>query len=197
MTVEKKDPRPAIFLDRDGTIIEEIGYIDDPEKVQLLPGAVEALRIFRQLRFWILVLSNQSGVARGFFPESRVGAVNQRLQEQLRAQGVEVDAFYYCPHHPQAAVPAYRVECDCRKPRPGMIQQAMREFPVVLDRSVIIGDRYSDVEAGKRLNLTAILVLTGYGANEYSLYGQDASRTQPDFVARDLLEAAHWVENRL
>ncbi len=196
-TANNKEPRPAVFLDRDGTIIEEVGYIDTPEKVRLLPGAVEAIGIFRQLQCWVLVLSNQSGVARGFFPESRVAAVNAHLQQLLRLQGVEVDAFYYCPHHPEAHLPAYRIQCECRKPRPGMIQQAMRDFPVIPSRSVIIGDRYSDVEAGKQMHLTAILVRTGYGANEYALYRTDTARIQPDFVAADLLEAARWVENRL
>ncbi len=188
--------KPAVFLDRDGTMIEEVGYIDHPDKVRILPGTIEALRIFREMDWWVLVVSNQSGVARGLFPEERVTAVNRRLQQLLQQKGVAVDGFYYCPHHPRAKVDVYRKDCDCRKPRPGLLKQAMRDFPVKPSQSIIVGDRYSDVEAGKLLGLFAILVLTGYGVDEFIRFRNDSARTQPDLVVANLREAAIFLRDR-
>lgn len=157
-------PRPAVFLDRDGTLIEEVNYLAHPEQVRLLPGAAEAVRELNALGVPVLVVTNQAGVARGYFPESRVVEVHARLDELLRAGGARIDAYYVCPHHPDAALEQYRIACACRKPAPGLLQQAEREWTLDLSASCIIGDKVSDLEAGARAGCPPILVRTGYGA---------------------------------
>jgi len=171
--------KPFAFIDRDGTVIVEKEYLGDPEGVELLPGAVAGLRRLRELGYGLAMVTNQAGVGRGFYTEADVRAVNQRLAEQLAEHGVAFDGIYYCPHHPAAG-------CTCRKPAPGMIRQAQAEFAVDLARSIVIGDRKSDIELGKGLGLRAILVLTGYGAAETGDTGADA-------VVADLRAAAAWL----
>jgi len=173
--------KPFVFIDRDGTLIVEKNYLDDPDGVELIPGAAEALRRLRGAGFGIAVITNQSGVGRGYFDMHRVDAIHERLRELLAAQDARIDAIYVCPHLPEE-------RCACRKPGTGLIEDAVRQHTIDLNRSVIIGDKESDIDCGRNAGMTAILVRTGYGG---SLEMQIGARA--DFVAADLLEAAHWI----
>jgi D-glycero-D-manno-heptose 1,7-bisphosphate phosphatase len=156
-------PREAVFLDRDGTVIEEVRYLGDPAQVRLIPGAAEAIRRLNDAGVLVVLVTNQSGVARGYFPESRVWDVHARLAELLAERGARIDAYFYCPHHPTEGVGRYRVACECRKPRPGLLLAAARQLDIDLARSWVIGDKPCDAEAGAAAGCRAILVRTGHG----------------------------------
>lgn len=158
-------PREAVFLDRDGTLIEEVNYLSSPEQVTLIPGAADAVRRLNALGVLVVIVTNQAGVARGYFPESRVAEVHAHLASLLAEQGARVDAFYFCPHHPTEGVGAYRVACGCRKPRPGMLLAAARDLDIDLSRSWMIGDKVCDADAGRAAGCRALLVRTGHGAH--------------------------------
>jgi len=184
--------RPAAFLDRDGTIIEDLGYLGDPERIQFVPGAQEALRALRASGYRLIVVTNQAGVARGLITEADVRRVNQRLQELLADAGVALDAIYYCPHHPEAGSPEYRQACTSRKPGPGMIERARRDFALDLGRSVIIGDHSSDAEVARHFaGMRSIMVLTGHGSGQYEKV-RTGEVPPPDHVAADLASAVAW-----
>lgn len=185
--------QPAAFLDRDGTLNVDVGYPDSLEKIVLINGAVEAVQLLNRAGYAVVVVSNQSGVARGYFDEARVQAINRGVADMFAQAGARIDGFYYCPHLPEAAVARYRRECDCRKPAPGMLQQAARERHLDLARSLIIGDKYSDIAAGKALGLRAILVRTGEGARQHARHGPDDTIPQPDYIADDVLAAVQWL----
>jgi D-glycero-D-manno-heptose 1,7-bisphosphate phosphatase len=140
-------PRPALFLDRDGVLNEDRDYVHRAEDFAWVPGARETVALANRLGFWVFVVTNQSGVARGFYDEAAVAALHAHVAAELAAAGARIDAFRHCPHHPDAAVTAYRRACDCRKPKPGMLLDLMRAFPVDRARSLLVGDRASDVEA--------------------------------------------------
>lgn len=152
---------PAVLLDRDGTILVEKEYLADPGEAELIPGAGDGLRRLQEAGYALVVLTNQSGIARGLYGEPEYRAVDARMRELLRAHGVEVAASYHCPHHPD-----FTGECDCRKPAPGLFERAIRELDLDPLRSWLIGDRLRDIEAAAALGARAILVLTGYGAGE-------------------------------
>jgi histidinol-phosphate phosphatase family protein len=183
--------QPAVFLDRDGTLIREAEYLADPAGVELLPGIPEGLRALRAAGYALVVTSNQSGVARGYFDEETVGRVNGRMRELLRAQSADVDAVYYCPHHPRGTVPAYTRECACRKPAPGMIQAAEKDLDLDLGRSWVVGDKDLDIAFGKNQGLKTVLVLTGYGVQtrERGFPAGD----EPDIISPDLPAAAQAI----
>ncbi|MCB9087025.1 MAG: D-glycero-beta-D-manno-heptose 1,7-bisphosphate 7-phosphatase [Calditrichae bacterium] len=185
--------QPAAFLDRDGTLNVDVGYPDSLEKIVLIPGAVEAVQLLNRAGYAVVVVSNQSGVARGYFDEARVQAINRGVAEMFAQAGARIDGFYYCPHLPEAAVARYRRACGCRKPAPGMLQKAVREMHLDLARSLIIGDKYSDIAAGKALGLQAVLVRTGEGARQHARYGADDAIPQPDYIADDVLAAVRWL----
>jgi len=151
--------RAAVFLDRDGTIIADDNYLSEPAQVRLLPGAAEAIRCLRAAGYLIIVVSNQSGIARGLFTEERLAEINRRMEALLAAEGAHLDAIYYCPHLPEGTVAKYARECDCRKPAPGLLLRAAREHNIDLSRSWIIGDAERDVEAGRRAGLTSRTIL--------------------------------------
>jgi len=182
--------RPAAFLDRDGTINEEAGYISDPGALRLIPGAVEALRLFRERGYALIVVTNQAGVARGLMTERDVAAVNGDLATRLAGHGVAPDAFYACYHHADQGPPPYRRACTCRKPGAGMLLRAAREHGLDLARSVMIGDHWSDVQAGRRLGLPAALVLTGHGHEEWAKHRAEGEAVH---VAADTLAAARHL----
>ncbi|GAB4341628.1 MAG: D-glycero-beta-D-manno-heptose 1,7-bisphosphate 7-phosphatase [Candidatus Abyssubacteria bacterium] len=182
----------AVFLDRDGTINEECGYLNHVDRLRLIEGAADAVRLFNEYGLKTIIVSNQSGVARGYFPESMLKALHEKLRGLLEAQGARLDAVYYCPHHPNAGEPPYRQACDCRKPNLGMIRRAEQEFAVLPRISYMVGDKLSDVEFGRKAGCKAILVLTGYGKGEWE-YNRDKCSVEPDYVARDVLDAAHWI----
>ncbi len=179
---------PAVFLDKDGTLIEDVPFNVDPALIRLTPGAGEALRSLRDAGFKLIVVSNQSGVARGLFPEAALARVAERLDALLAEWDVRLDGFYTCPHHPEGSVPEYAIACACRKPAPGMILAAAREHGVDLQRSWLIGDILNDVEAGRRAGCRTILLDNG-NETEWEL----SAERRPDFVAPDLGAAAERI----
>lgn len=151
----------AIFLDKDGTLIVDVPYNVDPARLQLYPDAGPALQRLQMTGFKLIVISNQSGVARGYFAEDALDAVQTALHEQLTAFGVTLDGFYYCPHHPDGSVTDYAIDCDCRKPQPGLIRRAARDHNIDLSHSWMVGDILNDVEAGNRAGCRALLIDRG------------------------------------
>jgi len=180
--------QPAVFLDKDGTLIEDVPHNVDPDRIRLAPGVGEGLARLRAVGFRLIVVSNQSGVARGFFTEEALAIVRDRINELLEAFGVELDGFYHCPHHPEGVEPRYAVACDCRKPAPGMILKAARERAVDLDRSWFIGDILDDVEAAHRAGCRAALIDNG-NETEWTR----SPLRWPEIVATDLAEAARLI----
>jgi D-glycero-D-manno-heptose 1,7-bisphosphate phosphatase len=179
--------RPAVFLDRDGTIIREVDYLRSPDQVRLLPGAADAIKGLNEAGFAVVMATNQSGIARGLLTEDDLARIHAVVLRRLARHGARVDAVYYCPHHPEATVAAYRKRCRCRKPCAGMLRRAARELDLDLARSYVIGDRARDLEPGHRLRCTTILLRTGYGAREEADWRR---RWRPDFVADNLLAVA-------
>ncbi len=189
-------PHPAVFLDRDGTINEQMGYINHISRFVLLPGVAGAIRRLNSLQVPVVVVTNQSGLARGYFPQSLLEAVHEAMQRQLQAEGAHVDGIYVCPHHPEAKEARYRANCTCRKPKTGLLEQAARELSLDLPRSYMVGDRWSDLRCGAAAGMATVLVRTGYGRGE-ELYIGPQETVQPDFVADDLAIAVRWICTRL
>ena len=185
--------RPAVFFDRDGTLNEEVEFVSAPEQLRLIPGAGRAVRAVNESGFLALVISNQSGIARGLFTEADLIPIHAKFEQDLAASGGRIDRIYYCPHHPTAGIPPYRVECDCRKPRTGMLLQAERELDADLGNSYVIGDRIVDVLAGRNAGAKGILVLTGYGAT--SVEECRDRGIVPDHVAPSVEEAVKFILN--
>ena len=184
--------KPAVFLDRDGTISEEVGYINHLSRLRLFPWTAEAIRKLNQAGFPVVVVTNQSGVGQGYFPETLVHEVHARILAELNPQGASIDAFYYCPHHPNARVAAYRLECRCRKPDTGMLEQAAQDLHLDLKRSFIIGDSTRDVECGIRAGARTVMVMTGYGRGNLEYQRQTLTRL-PDWTVEDLREAVETI----
>jgi D-glycero-D-manno-heptose 1,7-bisphosphate phosphatase len=185
---------PAVFLDRDGTLIEDVGYVDRLDRMRLYPWSVEAVRLLRRAGYAAVVVTNQAGVARGMINEQVVVEVRDHLQEHLARAGERLDGHYYCPHLPDAPVAAYRRRCRCHKPEPGMIRQAAAELTLDLSRSVVVGDRWTDIRLARAAGTAAILVETGYGASQAA---SPAPGETADAVASNLLEAAGWILGHL
>jgi histidinol-phosphate phosphatase family protein len=181
--------RHAAFLDRDGTLIAEREYLDDPGALELLPGVPEALRMLRAAGFALVVISNQSGVGRGYFTLARAHEIMARLRILLRSHGVELDAIYLCPHRPDEG-------CACRKPATGLIERAAEDLLLAPARSVMIGDKCLDVETGQRAGGFGVLVRTGYGGSEPGVEAALSEARPPDHVADDLRAAAAWIVAR-
>lgn len=175
----------AVFLDKDGTLIEDVPYNIDPERIRLTPGAAEGLYLLHVAGYRLIVISNQSGVARGYFPEKALRAVEGRVRELLAEFEVPLTAFYYCPHHPAGVVPRYSMACDCRKPAPGLLLRAAREHNIDLAQSWLIGDILDDIEAGRRAGCATVLLDNGH-ETEWAL-----SRDRlPHHLTSDLAAAA-------
>jgi D-glycero-D-manno-heptose 1,7-bisphosphate phosphatase len=183
--------RRAVFFDRDGTLNEEIGYVGDPSRIRLLPGAPEAVGAVNRAGFDAIVVTNQSGIARGLLTVDAVQSVNQRVLELLELHGSQVDAVYYCPHHPEGTVEAYRALCDCRKPAPGMLRQAAKDRGLTLDASYVIGDKACDVGLAVAVGAKGILVKTGYGNSEVAKIRERGYTVA--FMADNVLEAVQWI----
>ncbi|RMH66637.1 MAG: HAD family hydrolase [Calditrichaeota bacterium] len=179
----------AIFLDRDGTINEEMGYINHISRFHIFPFTFEALKVFKKCGYKLVVITNQAGLARGYFSEDVLRDVHGMLEKRARDAGVPLDKIYFCPHLPGAPVKKYDRMCNCRKPKTGMLEQARDELNIDLSRSVMIGDRYKDVLFGKKMGLKTVMVLTGYGKGEYT-YQKEQWKEKPDIVADNLLDAA-------
>jgi D-glycero-D-manno-heptose 1,7-bisphosphate phosphatase len=189
-------PRPAVFMDRDGTLTEEVGYVNHPSRLRLLPRSGAAVRRLNQAGVAVVVVTNQAGIARGYFSPEVLTAVNAALVSQLKDEGAHLDGLYVCPHHPTEGEAPYRLVCDCRKPKPGLLLRAASDLGLDLGRSTLVGDKGSDLVAARAVGARAVLVLTGYGLGEWE-YGRSALPVQPDHVADDLLGAADWVIKEL
>jgi D-glycero-D-manno-heptose 1,7-bisphosphate phosphatase len=188
--------RPVVFIDRDGTLTEEVGYVNHPSRLRLLPHSAEAVRRLNAAAVAAVVVTNQAGVARGYFSAEVLGAVNAALVSQLKDAGAHLDGVYVCAHHPTEGEPPYRMVCECRKPKPGLLLQAAADLGLDLARSTLVSDKGSDLVAARAVGARSILVLTGYGLGEWE-YRRGSLPVQPDHVADDLLGAAEWAIQRL
>ena len=158
----------AVFLDRDGTINVEVQYLSDVADFQFIPGVPWALKRLKDAGFLLVVVTNQSGIGRGYYDEAALESIHDHMHADLASYGIAIDACYFCPHHPEHATGEYRQECDCRKPLPGMLQQAAQDLDIDLASSYMIGDKLADVEAGINAGCTSLMVLTGYGSSQVS-----------------------------
>jgi D-glycero-D-manno-heptose 1,7-bisphosphate phosphatase len=181
---------PAVFLDRDGTLLEECGYLDRLDRAVLFPWAVDAVRTINRAGYRVVVVTNQSGIARGLVDESFVGELHAHLARVFAAGRASIDAFYYCPHLPDAPLAAYRRACDCRKPAPGMLTGAAADLGLDLARSFVIGDRWIDIELALRAGARGVLVRSGYGASEEV---RPRPGVEAVHVADNLMHAAGWL----
>lgn len=184
--------RGAVFIDRDGTISEEVGYVNHPSRYRVFPYAAEAIELLNRAGLLAVLVTNQAGVARGYFAEELIERVHNLLAQELERGGARLDAVYYCPHHPSVGDAPYRLDCDCRKPKPGLILRAAAELDVDLARSWMIGDRYGDILLARNAGLRSAFVLSGYGRGEWE-YQSGAWEHQPDIVAENLLEAVRQI----
>jgi D-glycero-D-manno-heptose 1,7-bisphosphate phosphatase len=182
--------RGAVFLDRDGTLIEEVGYLDRVDRVRLFPWSVAAIRALNDANIPIVLITNQSGVARGFFTEAVVDEVHRHIGKLLAAGGARLDAYYYCPHHRDGKIAQYAFACDCRKPGRGLVDRAARDLNVDAARSFTVGDRWLDVALARNIGGRGILVRTGYGAAEER---RATDGLAADAVVNNLVEAASWI----
>jgi D,D-heptose 1,7-bisphosphate phosphatase len=178
----------AIFLDKDGTLIQDIPYNVDPSRIEWMPGALAGLQQLQSAGYRLIVVSNQSGVARGFFPEVALQAVAAELHQRLAQADLVLTGFYYCPHHPEGVIEPYRKDCTCRKPAPGLILQAAAEHHIDLQRSWMIGDILHDVEAGRRAGCQTVLLDNGH-ETEWNL----SPLRSPHMVASTLQDAAQQI----
>lgn len=184
METDKK--KRAVFLDRDGTINEEVGYLSRLEDLKIYANAAEAIRLMKEKDFLAIVITNQSGVARGFFSEEFILTVHNKINEYLKTHGTSLDALYYCPHHPRYGNEQYRKECSCRKPQPGLLLQAAEDFNIDMKSSYVIGDMPRDMDIARTVGAKGVMVKTGYGRNV-------VATGKPDYIAEDLLDAAKWI----
>lgn len=178
----------AVFIDRDGTINIDVDFLSKPEQLQLIPRSAEAIRTLNELNIPVIVITNQSGIARGIFSEEDLFAIHNALDDVLLHYGAHVDAYYYCPHHPTDGIAPYVKDCDCRKPKPGMLKEAEKRFNLNLHHSFVVGDKCIDIQTGKAVGATAIQVSTGYGKDEAHL-----CESERDFFASDLFEAVGYI----
>ncbi len=181
----------AVFLDRDGTICEDVGYISSPDQLRLIPGAAEAIRLLNERGIKVVVITNQSGVARGFFSEARLKEIHDEFLCLLNGQGAQLDGIYYCPHHPTEGSAPYLQDCDCRKPSSGLLKKAAADLELDLQSSFMVGDHFSDVAAGLGMGGKEILVLTGHGGK--TLEQKDTWPAPPSLIAPDLAAAVAWI----
>jgi len=184
--------RPAAFIDRDGCLTEEVGYVNHASRIRLLPRTAEAVRRLNAAGMPAVMVTNQAGIARGYFSADVLRAANEAVERQLAEGRARLDGLYVCTHHPTEGAPPYRAECDCRKPRPGLLLRAARELDLDLAASVMIGDRISDVAVGQSVGAAGVLVLTGYGLGEWE-HQRQGWALKPDHVADDLLDAVDWA----
>jgi D-glycero-D-manno-heptose 1,7-bisphosphate phosphatase len=182
--------KPAVFLDRDGTLIEDVGYLDRLDHMTVFPWTVDVIRALNRAGLVVVVVTNQSGIARGLFTEAFVEEAHRHLSARLAAGGARIDAYYYCPHHPDGVVEAYRQRCDCRKPASGLVDRAVRDLDLDPARAFVVGDKWLDIGLARAVGARGILVRTGTGAAE-------EARPQPgisaDAIVDNLAAAASWI----
>ena len=176
----------AVFLDRDGTIVEDVDYMFSPDQIRFIGGACEAIKLLNDANYKVIIISNQSGVARGKLDEAALQAIDKSIKKLILSSGAYIDASYYCPHHPHEGSGSYRQECECRKPSPGMIKRSAREHNIDLKNSYMVGDKETDIKAGKNAGCKVILI-----SNNGSTIAEES-----DYIARDILEAVNWIISR-
>jgi len=182
-------------MDRDGTISEEVGYVNHPARFRLFPYTAAAIKLLNENGWLAIVVTNQAGVARGYFSEDVIIQIHEQMQRDLQNASAKLDAIYYCAHHPSVGEPPYRLDCDCRKPRTGLIDRAAADFQIDLGRSWMVGDRYGDVELARNAGLHSAFVLSGYGRGEWE-FQRGSWQIEPELVAEDLLEAVKTIVER-
>jgi D-glycero-D-manno-heptose 1,7-bisphosphate phosphatase len=182
--------RPAVFLDRDGTLIEDVGYLDRLDQMTVFPWTVDVIRAFNRAGLAVVVVTNQSGIAKGLFTEAFVEETHRQLSARLAAGGARIDAYYYCPHHPDGVVDAYRQRCDCRKPASGLVDRAVRDLDLDPARSFVVGDKWLDIGLARAAGARGILVRSGTGAAEEARPQPDVSA---DAIVDSLAAAASWI----
>ena len=184
--------RPAVFIDRDGTINEQMGYVNHISRFVLLPGAAEGIRLLNRHEYLAIIVTNQSGVARGYFPMELIDRVHAHMKNLLAKEGANIDGIFFCPHYARGIVPEYSVACDCRKPGTGLVQKACERFDIDMKNSYVIGDRCSDIELAERSKLQGIMVTTGYGLGDIE-YVLPNKPFKPLHIAKDLLHGVRWI----
>jgi D-glycero-D-manno-heptose 1,7-bisphosphate phosphatase len=181
---------PAVFIDRDGTLIEEAGYLNDLARLVFFPFTVDAVRQLNRGGYAVVVITNQAGIARGIVPPAFLETAHRHISERLEAGGARVDRYYHCPHHPRGIVDGLNIACGCRKPRPGLLLRAADEMGLDLARSFVVGDRWHDLEAGRAAGTGAVLVRTGYGVGDERA---PKAGVEADAVVDNLAAAAGWI----
>ena len=186
--------KPAVFLDRDGTLIEDVGYLDSLSRMRFYPWTVDAVRMLNRAGLPVVVVTNQSGIARGLFEDAFVGDTHRAMDARFEAGGARIDAYYYCPHHPDGCVTAYARRCDCRKPGRGMIDRASADLGLDPAQSFVVGDTWIDVGLGRAVGARSILVRTGVGAEQEAA---PIEGTRADVVVDNLAAAVSWIFRHL
>lgn len=181
---------PAVFLDRDGTLIEDVGYLDRVERLSIFSYSIESVRLLNRAGYKVVIITNQAGVARGFFKEAFLAEIHGEITSRFAAGGATIDGVYYCPHHPDATVQEYKRQCECRKPLPGLLRNAAQDLSLDLARSFVVGDRWLDIRVGHAVGAESILIRTGYGRSEETNRPPDLP---PVHVAENLVEAVSWI----
>ena len=182
----------AVFVDRDGTINVDVDFLSSPSQLQLIPSSAEAIRMLNDLGIPVVVITNQSGIARGLYSENDLRIVHNAMNVELKKFNASVLDYFYCPHHPDDGLPKYRIDCECRKPKPGMLHQAKAKYGFDLGRSFVVGDKCIDVQTGKAVGATAIQVSTGYGMKE-----KEQCDSLRDYYATDLFDAVQFITKKL
>ena len=183
----------AVFLDRDGTINEEMGYVNHISRFKIFSYTFDAIKILNDLGFKVFVITNQSGLARGYFDEDVLNQVHRELLKQAKKKKARIEKIYYCPHHKDGVVDKYKMECECRKPKSGMLLKAQQDFDISLKDSYLISDRYKDIQFAYSNSVKSILVKTGYGLGEFTFQKKTWPRN-PDFICDNLMDATRIIE---
>ncbi len=184
MLMKKQNSNKAIFLDRDGVINVEVGYLSNPDDFEIIEGSIEALKILNKKGFFLIVITNQAGIARGYYTEKILNTIHNKMKSILKAHNVTLTDIYFCPHHPE-----FTGYCACRKPNPGMILEAKKKYNIDLDKSYIVGDTLNDIQTGIAAKCKTILVLTGYGKEEQKKIGS----VKPNMIFKNLFEFAKHI----
>ncbi len=188
--------KPAVFLDRDGTINEEMGYINHPDRLKIFKESFKAVELLNKMGLYAILISNQAGLARGYFDEKVMFETHKRMIAQFKGNNAHFDLTLYCPYLPHAKVKKYAKDNECRKPKDGMLKTAQKILSIDMKNSFMIGDRYKDILFGKNNGLRTVLVLTGYGRGEWEFQRTDWT-VQPDYIAENILEAVKWILKEL
>lgn len=178
----------AVFLDRDGTIVQDVGYMNSPQQIEFIPGSIEAIKKLNAAGFKVVVITNQAGVAKGLVTEDMLQTIDKTLHKGILSGGAHLDGLYYCPHHPEHGFYPYKQVCECRKPHPGLIKRAHRDLNIDLSKSYMVGDKGTDIEAGQRAGTKTVFVLTGKGARE-----KQSLQCKPEHTAKNLFDAVNWI----